>query len=91
MNYEQIETAIIAHMEAYRRLMRAILQKSCEAGECSDREFELRQALIDGRGDGTQTEIRRVTYIAGFLIVSQTREREQMVTKMADVGGERMS
>lgn len=89
MNYEQIGIAIIEHMEAYRRFTRAILQKSCEVRECSDREFELRQVLIEGRGDGTQTEIRRVTYLAGFLIVSRARELERLASEMAGVEGER--
>lgn len=79
MNCEQTEAAIDAHMEAYRLFTRAqhggVVEK---LEEFSAREFELRCALLEGRGSGTETETRRLTYIVGFMIVSRVGGGERL-------------
>ena len=83
MNYEQTETAINAHIEAYRLFTRAqhggVVEKLEEFSAC---EFERRRALLEGRGHSNETETRRLTYIVGFMIVSQVSGGERLAGEM---------
>lgn len=79
MKYEQIEAAIDAHMEAYGLFTRAQHSGVVEKlEEFSAREFELRRAIFEGRGNGTETETKRLTYIVGFMIVSRVSGGERL-------------
>jgi hypothetical protein len=78
MNHEQTEAAIDAHLEAYRVFTRAQHGGVENLQEFSAREFELRCALLTGRGNVTKTEIRRLTYIVGFMIVSRLSGGERL-------------
>ncbi|KFC70187.1 hypothetical protein FF80_00969 [Devosia sp. LC5] len=83
MNDEQTEAAINAHIEAYRLFTRAehggVVEK---LAEFSAREFELRRALLEGRGGSNETETRRLSYIVGFMIVSQVSGGERLAGEM---------
>lgn len=79
MSYDQTEAAIDAHMKAYGLFTRAQRGGAVEnLREFSAREFELRCALLEGRGNGTETEIKRLTYIVGFMIVSRVSGGERL-------------
>ena len=79
MNYEQTEAVIDAHMKAYGLFARAQRGGAVEnLEEFSAREFELRCALLEGRGNGTETETKRLTYIVGFMIVSRVSGGERL-------------
>lgn len=85
MSYEQTEAAIDAHMKAYGLFTRAQRGGAVEnLREFSAREFELRCALLEGRGNGTETETKRLTYIVGFMIVSRVRGGEHLAGEAVD-------
>lgn len=78
MTIREIELAISAHIEAFERFAKSPNGQGAGLRALVETEFAARRVLVNGRGENTSAEIRRVTYIAGFLIASRVLENNRL-------------
>lgn len=78
MKWQEIDVAIDQHAIAVSRFKEAQKVGRQNLGELIEVEFATRRVLVDGKSDETSVEVRRMTYLMGFLIGSRVLQYERL-------------